>query len=68
MLEPVNLSFLKNLSDYVNHRPAFELCMRHIKQAFCTFVKESYMDNPILTRKQFIYFIRWRNNENFNER
>jgi len=41
---------------YVNHRPAFGLCMRHIKDAFRTFVEENFasMENPTLTREQFI--------------
>lgn len=41
---------------YVNHRPAFGLCIRHIREAFCTFVDENSvsMDNPTLTREQFI--------------
>lgn len=40
---------------YVNHRPAFGLCIRHIKEAFCMFIEEnSSMENPTLTREQFI--------------
>ncbi|XP_011708199.1 PREDICTED: WD repeat-containing protein 66-like [Wasmannia auropunctata] len=41
---------------YVNHRPAFILCVRHIKEAFRTFVEEDYasMENPTLTREQLV--------------
>ncbi|KAG5322215.1 CF251 protein, partial [Pseudoatta argentina] len=41
---------------YVNHRPVFEICMRHIKEAFRMFVKENSdsIKNPTLTRKQLV--------------
>ncbi|XP_071629045.1 cilia- and flagella-associated protein 251-like [Temnothorax longispinosus] len=50
------ISFEEFVRLYVNHRPAFGLCIRHIKKAFCTFVEESSvsMDNPTLTREQLI--------------
>lgn len=41
---------------YVNHRPAFGFTIRQIKEAFGTFIDESFtnMENPTLTREQFI--------------
>ncbi|KYN14140.1 WD repeat-containing protein 66, partial [Trachymyrmex cornetzi] len=41
---------------YVNHRPAFGICMRHIKETFCTFIEENSdsMKNPTLTREQLV--------------
>lgn len=41
---------------YVNHRPAFGICMRQIKEAFRTFIDENSinMENPTLTREQFM--------------
>ncbi|XP_011063471.1 PREDICTED: LOW QUALITY PROTEIN: WD repeat-containing protein 66-like [Acromyrmex echinatior] len=41
---------------YVNHRPVFEICMRHIKEAFRMLIKENSdsIKNPTLTRKQLV--------------
>ncbi|KYN30405.1 WD repeat-containing protein 66 [Trachymyrmex septentrionalis] len=41
---------------YVNHRPVFGIGMRHIKEAFRTFIEENAdsMKNPTLTREQLV--------------
>lgn len=41
---------------YVNHRPVFGFSIHQIKEAFGTFIDESFtnMENPTLTREQFI--------------
>ena len=41
---------------YVNHRPVFAIYMRHIKEAFHTFIEEDSdsMKNLTLTREQLV--------------
>ncbi|KAL6430931.1 hypothetical protein ACFW04_007015 [Cataglyphis niger] len=50
------ITFEEYVRLYVNHRPAFGICMRQIKEAFRTFIDENSinMENPTLTREQFI--------------
>jgi len=45
---------------YVNHRPAIRFSVRQIKEVFCALIpsKEHYiMEDPILTREQFIHIL-----------
>ncbi|XP_050454622.1 cilia- and flagella-associated protein 251-like isoform X1 [Cataglyphis hispanica] len=50
------ITFEEFIRLYVNHRPAFGICMRQIKEAFRTFIDENSinMENPTLTREQFM--------------
>ncbi|KAM0729005.1 Cilia and flagella-associated protein 251 [Formica fusca] len=50
------ITFEEYVRLYVNHRPAFGICMRQIKEAFRTFIDENSinMENPTLTREQFM--------------
>ncbi|XP_018404981.1 PREDICTED: WD repeat-containing protein 66-like [Cyphomyrmex costatus] len=49
------ITFEEFVQLYVNHRPAFGICMRHIKEAFHTFIEEnSDSMDPTLTREQFV--------------
>ncbi|KYQ60114.1 WD repeat-containing protein 66 [Trachymyrmex zeteki] len=49
------ITFEEFIRLYVNHRPVFGICMRHVKEAFRTFIEEnSDMENPTLTREQLV--------------
>ena len=52
LIEEIN--FEKFVKLYINHRPAFGVALRAFKNAFQTFGNPKEIENPILTRQNFL--------------